>query len=175
MNEYSIFLGSSIQQPVSYDRCALGNFIRKVNDAFRMQQIPAYLYLFMCELDDASIIPGSNLTPQDNYDKQILNADLFLNLYHDHAGQFTVHELDIATAAEVDTKVFFRSCERCDASISQLPARLQTDCIPYERYTHVDHVKFAVIRWLKQKDPSLPITIGSDTLEIGRITVLKSK
>lgn len=176
MNEYEIFLGSSIMPPISYDRCAVGNFIRKVNDAFRLQQIDMYLDLFLCEVENPSFTPGVLQKKQQEYDSVIAcNTHLFLNLYHSRAGTFTLHELDVAMGVlpPEDILVMFRRTEAPEDSVQQLQQRLEADGLSYTTYDHVDAVKIALIRWLQAKEPALPIAVEDGTVRIGTVTVLR--
>lgn len=175
MKTYHIFLGSSIQEPVSYDRCAVGNFIRKINDALREYGTDLYLYLFLCELGDPSFTPGKRLEKQQEYDDLIMTeTDLFLNLYHNKAGSYTRREYEVAQAAlaSEDILVMFRTDTAPDTTITELQAQLQEHGQPYAFYDHIDQVKLALVRWLQRKEPNVPMSVENGRVIIGNSMVL---
>ena len=176
MKEYSIFLGSSIMPPMCYDRHALGNFVRKVNDAFRGQNMELYLLLYMCELEDPTIAPGARAEKQKEYDQQIaLRTDLFVNLYAASVGEFTKRELNVAKDAldPENVLIMFRDTREADESVGQLQQELKAEERTYHTYTNVDDVKRALIRWLMSKEPTCPISMDGNMIRIGEETVLR--
>ena len=177
MRQYRIFLGSSIMEPVSYDRCAIGNFIRKVNDALRDAHADLYIRLFLCELEDPSITPGVLRKKQEDYDRFICEeADLFLNLYGAHVGAFTRWELQLArqNLSPEDILVMFRNTETVDDTVTDLQAELTRVQQNFGHYAHIDGVKLAVTEWLSRKEPQLPVRIDGSQIRIGEKTVLRA-
>ena len=180
MKLYKIFLGSSIQPPVSYDRNAIGNFIRKINDALRADDRNVYVELFLCEQEDTSINPAREKQKQEEYDRYIREeANLFLNLYHENAGQFTVRELNVAKqtarlGAE-NIQVWFLDCPQSSKGIAQLQGDLKAEGFPFYSYAHVDQVKVAVLRWLEKQEPGLPVIHQADAVRLGNHILLSKR
>ena len=177
MREYRIFLGSSILEPISYDRFAIGNFVRKINDALRAHGEDIYLYLYLCELEDASITPGKMQKKQQEYDDFICNeADLFLNLYHERVGQFTRQELELARQflPPENILVMFRRVAQPHTSVSELQLHLKETGLPYGSYEHIDEIKIVLLQWLCRQEPELAVCTDAGQLTIGTHTVLRT-
>ena len=84
-----VFLASS--EELDYDRQAFGNLVRRLNDIYKRRGI--YIDLFEWEDADASYNGGPK---QLEYDERVRASNMFLALFHIKAGEFTIHEFDVA-------------------------------------------------------------------------------
>lgn len=178
--QYNIFLASSIVE-LAHDRDAVGNFVRKMNDALRDVEGDHYLHLFICELEDAAMSPEGK---QMQYNRHLQNCHLFVNLYFNKAGEFTLQELEAAKQARQNKAVpelliLFRvkDCDgilwQPDGSIPALKDRLQAEGLPYLAYEDVDHVKLELLKWLQRANQNLPISIDGRVGRIGSRVVIR--
>lgn len=91
MKKTTVFLASSIGE-LHMDRLALSELTGELNDVLIDQD--ERIQLFMCEHHDTAIALGGK---QNEYNEFIQRpCDLFINLYHTKAGEYTVEEFDVA-------------------------------------------------------------------------------
>ena len=98
MQYINIFLASSIVE-FDYERQAIGNFIRSLNDMYSPKGI--YFKLHMCEDMSEAVSEGRK---QDEYNEKARNSDYFFMLIHRKAGKFTLEEFEEALSAYVRNK-----------------------------------------------------------------------
>lgn len=158
MSDIKIFLASSIVELI-HDRDAIGNYIRRVNDALRDHGSDLYVRLFLCEHENAAI---SALTrKQEEFNQQIREADLFVTLYFNHAGSYTLEELDVAIQSQKpEILAFFRTEDDAeqryqpDPSLQNARKRLREHRIPIREYRCVDQVKAELMTALEKYLPA---------------------
>ena len=90
MRFINIFLASSIVE-LDYERQAIGNFVRSLNDIYSPKGI--YFKLYMCEDMSEAVTLGRK---QDEYNEMARKCDYFFMLLHRKAGRFTIEEFDEA-------------------------------------------------------------------------------
>jgi len=93
MRFINIFLASSIVE-LDYERQAIGNFVRALNDIYSPKGI--YFKLHMCEDMSEALTLGRK---QDEYNEIARSCDYFFMLLHRKAGRFTIEEFDQALAS----------------------------------------------------------------------------
>ncbi|MBQ5800557.1 MAG: tetratricopeptide repeat protein [Clostridia bacterium] len=93
MQYVNIFLASSIVE-FDYERQAIGNFIRSLNDMYSPKGI--YFKLHMCEDMSEAISEGRK---QNEYNEKARNCDFFFMLIHRKAGKFTLEEFEEALSS----------------------------------------------------------------------------
>lgn len=98
MQYVNIFLASSIVE-FDYERQAIGNFIRSLNDMYYPKGI--YFKLHMCEDMSEAI---SQDRKQNEYNEKARSCDYFFMLVHRKAGKFTLEEFEEALSAYVKNK-----------------------------------------------------------------------
>lgn len=159
MSDINIFLASSIVDLV-HDRNAIGNFVRRINDKLKAKASNQYVRLFMCEFEDASISALGR--KQEEYNAVIRKADLFLILFFNHAGEFTLEELDIAIQAQRPNILpFFRVADNgtaeynADETLETAISHLAEHNIQWKTYTHIDQVKQALLAALENYLPAI--------------------
>ena len=91
MKTIKIFLASSDE--LKDERQKFGNLIRQMDDIFIKRGI--HIQLLMWEDMDPSY---NNCRKQDEYNAWIRESHIFVALFHTHAGQYTLEELEVACA-----------------------------------------------------------------------------
>lgn len=93
MEKITVFLASSIGE-LRMDRLALSELTGELNDILIDEG--ERIQLFMCEHYDTAIALHGK---QNEYNEFIQKpCDLFINLYHTKAGEYTIEEFDVALA-----------------------------------------------------------------------------
>lgn len=91
MKKIKIFLASSIGE-LHLERLAVSELIGELNDSLIEEGIR--IQLFMCEHHDTAIAAQGK---QKEYNQFIMQpCDIFLNMYHKKAGEYTLEEFDVA-------------------------------------------------------------------------------
>lgn len=91
MKKTTVFLASSIGE-LRLDRLALSEFTGELNDVLIDQG--ERIQLFLCEHYDTAIALSGK---QNEYNEFIKKpCDLFINLYHTKAGEYTIEEFEVA-------------------------------------------------------------------------------
>lgn len=91
MTYVNIFLASSLED-LAGDREALGNYIRTLNDIYTKREI--YFHLYECEYENTAMAIEER--KQDEYNKQICDSQLFVVLFYNKAGDYTIEEFETA-------------------------------------------------------------------------------
>lgn len=89
MKVIKIFFASS--EELLDDRNAFGNMVRRLNKSYEKRGV--HLDLFEWEDYDASFA-GSR--KQEEYNEFVRESDIFLAVFHTHAGKFTLEEFEVA-------------------------------------------------------------------------------
>lgn len=90
MRTFYLFLASSNE--LKYDRIAFGNFVRRLDYIYEEHGERIKLYEWE-DFDSAY----NNCRKQNEYNDKISQSDLFLALFHQKAGEFTIEEFKFAT------------------------------------------------------------------------------
>lgn len=90
MKTIKIFLASSDELEV--DRARFGNLVRRLDRIYERRGIRIELTEWE-DLDAAY----NGVRKQDEYNREIRKSDLFLAMFHQKAGKFTLEEFDVAT------------------------------------------------------------------------------
>ncbi|MBQ3489008.1 MAG: hypothetical protein IJA86_00270 [Clostridia bacterium] len=98
MHFINIFLASSIVE-FDYERQAIGNFIRSLNDIYVPKGI--YFKLHMCEDMSEAIAEGRK---QEQYNEKARTCDYFFMLIHSKIGEFTEEEFNEALSSYIINK-----------------------------------------------------------------------
>jgi len=93
MQVIHLFLASSIPE-FDYERQAIGNFIRSLNDMYAMSGI--YFRLHMCEDMTEEV---THARKQESYNEIARSCDYFFMLVHRKAGEYTLEEFESALSA----------------------------------------------------------------------------
>ena len=91
MREIKIFVASSINE-LEIERLEIGDFIRRINDNLRDQNIR--IVKEMCEYESNAI--STNGRKQEDYNELIRNSDFFYMLIGEKVGQYTIEEFNEA-------------------------------------------------------------------------------
>lgn len=166
MTEYRIFLGSSISDPpLEYDRNAIGNLIRRMNDAFRASGRNTYLKIFLCEWEDATM---KNQRTQDTYNDFIRNCDLFVGLFFRKRGIFTLEELEVARETGRPVCLFMRTAQEDGTPV----ALSSEDDLQGISYTNMDELLLHLLRHLQAGPFSDAITFSGGNVLVDGSPVL---
>ncbi|MCC8160407.1 MAG: tetratricopeptide repeat protein, partial [Oscillospiraceae bacterium] len=90
MKKIKLFLASSIED-LNFDRIAMGDFVRQLNDIYIDRDI--YFSLIRCESYDQAMAEGGK---QAQYDEEIRESELVFFLFFKKVGDYTRHEFEVA-------------------------------------------------------------------------------
>ena len=177
MTTIHIFLGSSLGE-LRLDREEMGNYVRKLNDIYRERDV--YIKLYECEYENAAMVKGRK---QEEYNEEIRQSDIFLVLFYNKAGQYTIEEFHEAYKQFQKTGApailtCFRQGEGYapDQSVLEFMDELDEQLGHYfKRYTHIDSVKLTLLLQMKLMKLDVPIEVEESLITVGSTPVLTLK
>ena len=169
MTTIHIFLGSSLDE-LRLDREEMGNYVRKLNDIYRERDV--YIKLYECEYENAAMVKGRK---QEEYNEEIRQSDIFLVLFYNKAGQYTIEEFREAYKRFQDTGApAILTCFRQgdgyapEQSILEFMSELGEQLGHYfKRYTHIDSVKLTLLLQMKLMKLDVPIELEESAVTVG--------
>ena len=169
MTTIHIFLGSSLDE-LRLDREEMGNYVRKLNDIYRDRDV--YIKLYECEDENAAMVKGRK---QEEYNEEIRQSDIFLVLFYNKAGQYTIEEFREAYKQFQSTGApailtCFRQGEGYapDQSVLEFMDELGEQLGHYfKRYTHIDSVKLTLLLQMKLMKLDIPIELEESAVTVG--------
>ena len=177
MTTIHIFLGSSLDE-LHENRMEIGNYVRKLNDIYRDRDV--YIKLYECEDENAAMVKGRK---QEEYNEEIRQSDIFLVLFYNKAGQYTIEEFHEAYKQFQKTGApailtCFRQGEGYapDQSVLEFMDELDKQLGHYfKRYTHIDSVKLTLLLQMKLMKLDVPIEVEESLITVGGTPVLTLK
>ena len=177
MTTIHIFLGSSLGE-LHENRMEIGNYVRKLNDIYRDRDV--YIKLYECEDENAAMVKGRK---QEEYNEEIRQSDIFLVLFYNKAGQYTIEEFHEAYKQFQKTGApailtCFRQGEGYapDRSVLEFMNELGEQLGHYfKRYTHIDSVKLTLLLQMKLMKLDVPIEVEESLITVGGTPVLTLK
>lgn len=171
MTEYRIFLASSISEaPLQHDRNAIGNLIRRINDALRSSGQDLYLRLFMCEMEDATM---QLKRKQDSYNDFIRDCHLFVGLFCQKFGDFTLEELEIARSSGRQILLLLRTAEEGGVPVlPQIPAAVRAVQAARGAYADADQLLWQLLQHLQDSPVGNLITVSGGVARVAGVPVL---
>ena len=177
MTTIHIFLGSSLDE-LHLDRMEMGNYVRKLNDIYRDRGV--YIKLYECEDENAAMVKGRK---QEEYNEEIRQSDIFLVLFYNKAGQYTIEEFHEAYKQFQKTGApailtCFRQGEGYapEQSVLEFMDELGKQLGHYfKRYTHIDSVKLTLLLQMKLMKLDVPIEVEESLITVGGTPVLTLK
>ena len=177
MTTIHIFLGSSLSE-LHENRMEIGNYVRKLNDIYRDRDV--YIKLYECEDENAAMVKGRK---QEEYNEEIRQSDIFLVLFYNKAGQYTIEEFHEAYKQFQKTGApailtCFRQGEGYapDQSVLEFMDELDKQLGHYfKRYTHIDSVKLTLLLQMKLMKLDVPIEVEESLITVGSTPVLTLK
>lgn len=175
MTNINIFLASSLEE-LAEDREALGNYIRKLNDIYMDRGI--YFRLYECEYENVAM--SIEKRKQEEYNKKIYDSQLFVVLFYNKAGEYTVEEFDTAYQSFKESGspaiiTCFRQGEGYEPkqSVLDFMKRLDEQLGHYfKRYTHIDSLKLSLLMQVKLMNLDIPIELDDSCVKVGGKSVL---
>ena len=169
MTTIHIFLGSSLDE-LRLDREEMGNYVRKLNDVYIDRGV--YIKLYECEYENAAMVSGRK---QEEYNEEIRQSDIFLVLFYNKAGQYTIEEFREAYKQFQSTGApailaCFRQGEGYapDQSVLEFMGELDEQLGHYfKRYTHIDSVKLTLLLQMKLMKLDIPIELEESAVTVG--------
>ena len=169
MTTIHIFLGSSLDE-LRLDREEMGNYVRKLNDIYRDRGV--YIKLYECEYENAAMVKGRK---QEEYNEEIRQSDIFLVLFYNKAGQYTIEEFHEAYKQFQKTGApailtCFRQGEGYapEQSVLEFMDELDKQLGHYfKRYTHIDSVKLTLLLQMKLMKLDVPIELEESAVTVG--------
>ncbi len=150
----TFFLASSIND-LEYDRLAVGDFVTQLNNIY--EPLGVFIRLYRCEsetLDHSIRINGSQVALDDI----IRDSDMCFVIFWRRAGEFTIHELNIALEAsrqydKPKVIVYFKNIPKGECQpdeIKNVMHIIDEELLHYHReYTHIDSLKLGIITQLQ--------------------------
>ena len=168
MTTIHIFLGSSLDE-LRLDREEMGNYVRKLNDVYIDRGV--YIKLYECEYENAAMVSGRK---QEEYNEEIRQSDIFLVLFYNKAGQYTIEEFREAYKRFQSTGApailtCFRQGEGYapDQSVLEFMDELNEQIGHYfKRYTHIDSVKLTLLLQMKLMKLDVPIELEESAVTV---------
>ena len=168
MTTIHIFLGSSLDE-LRLDREEMGNYVRKLNDVYIDRGI--YIKLYECEYENAAMVSGRK---QEEYNEEIRQSDIFLVLFYNKAGQYTIEEFREAYKRFQSTGApailtCFRQGEGYAPDQSVLEFMNELDEQPghyFKKYTHIDSVKLTLLLQMKLMKLDVPIELEESAVTV---------
>ena len=169
MTTIHIFLGSSLDE-LRLDREEMGNYVRMLNDVYIDRGV--YIKLYECEYENAAMVKGRK---QEEYNEEIRQSDIFLVLFYNKAGQYTIEEFREAYKQFQSTGApailtCFRQGEGYapDQSVLEFMNELDEQIGHYfKRYTHIDSVKLTLLLQMKLMKLDVPIELEESAVTVG--------
>lgn len=180
MKYIKLFLASSLVE-FAYEREALGNYIRTLNDIYVLQGI--YFKLFICE-DISNEIAKER--KQEVYNKKIRESQFFYILLGRDAGDYTIEEFEVALKEFQEKGVphiytYFRQLpegETASQNVLDFMERLDKKIGHYfNMFTHLDSIKLNILLELtrsEEVDGTLQFEDGNATLNGKAVLSLKN-
>ncbi len=164
MTKIHIFLGSSLDE-LHLDSETMGNYVRKLNDIYMDRDI-------WIQLDR-----GDEL---EEYNEEIRQSDIFLVLFYNKAGQYTIEEFHEAYKQFQKTGApailtCFRQGEGYapDQSVLEFMDELGEQLGHYfKKYTHIDTVKLVLLLQMKLMKLDVPIELEESVITVAGKQVL---
>ena len=177
MTTIHIFLGSSLDE-LRLDREEMGNYVRKLNDVYIDRGV--YIKLYECEYENAAMVKGRK---QEEYNEEIRQSDIFLVLFYNKAGQYTIEEFREAYKRFQSTGApailtCFRQGEGYapEQSVLEFMDELGKQLGHYfKKYTHIDTVKLVLLLQMKLMKLDVPIEVEESLITVGGTPVLTLK
>ena len=168
MTTIHIFLGSSLGE-LHENRMEIGNYVRKLNDIYRDRDV--YIKLYECEDENAAMVKGRK---QEEYNEEIRQSDIFLVLFYNKAGQYTIEEFREAYKQFQKTGApailtCFRQGEGYapEQSVLEFMDELDKQLGHYfKRYTHIDSVKLTLLLQMKLMKLDVPIELDESVVKV---------
>ena len=175
MTDVNIFLASSLDD-LAGDREKIGNYIRKLNDIYLDRGV--YFRLFECEHE--SIAMSAEERKQEEYNKRIPDSQLFVALFFNKAGDYTMEEFEVAYRSfkEMGAPAIITCFRQGDGyhpeqSVLNFMERLDKELGHYfKRYTHIDSLKLSLLMQLKLMNLDVPIELKNSCVTVGGKAVL---
>ena len=169
MTTIHIFLGSSLDE-LRLDREEIGNYVRMLNDVYIDRGV--YIKLYECEYENAAMVSGRK---QEEYNEEIRQSDIFLVLFYNKAGQYTIEEFREAYKQFQSTGApailtCFRQGEGYapDQSVLEFMDELDEQLGHYfKKYTHIDSVKLTLLLQMKLMKLDVPIELEESAVTVG--------
>ncbi len=174
----SFFLASSIKE-LEYDRLSIGDFINQLNSIYMQQNL--YIRLYKCEseyMNHSIAVDGS----QRELDDLIKESDLCFVIFWKKAGEFTIHEFEVALEAfkannRPKVVVYFKTLpdgESISDDIRDIMSSIDNGLLHYHReYSHIDSLKLGIITQLQVHGfVSNPLKVDNENVMVGGSPVL---
>lgn len=174
MKTVKIFLASSVVE-LENDRNAIGNFVRALRDIYDARGVKMDLY--DCTYEDQAMTSGRK---QDEHNEHARQSDIFLALFYNKAGKFTVEEFHEAYKQLQNTGapailVCFREGEGYAPRDSLLAFRdeLEEELEQHPiTYTDIDSVSLKVLLQMQRMNLDVPIRVEESMITVGGTPVL---
>lgn len=177
MKTVKIFLASSVVE-LEDDRNAIGNFVRALRDIYDARGVKIELY--DCTYENQAMTGGRK---QDEHNEHARQSDMFLALFYNKAGKFTVEEFHEAYKQLQNTGapailVCFREGAGYAPKDSLLAFRdeLEDELEQHPiTYTGIDSVNLKVLLQMKRMNLDVPIGLEESAVTVGGTPVLTLK
>lgn len=174
MKTVKIFLASSVVE-LENDRNAIGNFVRALRDIYDARGVKIDLY--DCTYENQAMTSGRK---QDEHNEHARQSDIFLALFYNKAGKFTVEEFHEAYKQLQNTGapailVCFREGEGYAPKDSLLAFRdeLEDELEQHPiTYTGIDSVSLKVLLQMQRMNLDVPIKVEESMITVGGTPVL---
>ena len=174
MKTVKIFLASSVVE-LENDRNAIGNFVRALRDIYDARGVKMDLY--DCTYENQAMTSGRK---QDEHNEHARQSDIFLALFYNKAGKFTVEEFHEAYKQLQNTGapailVCFREGEGYAPRDSLLAFRdeLEEELEQHTiTYTDIDSVSLKVLLQMQRMNLDVPIRVEESMITVGGTPVL---
>ncbi len=174
MKTVKIFLASSVVE-LENDRNAIGNFVRALRDIYDARGVKIDLY--DCTYENQAMTSGRK---QDEHNEHARQSDIFLALFYNKAGKFTVEEFHEAYKQLQNTGapailVCFREGEGYAPKDSLLAFRDELEDELEQHpiiYTGIDSVSLKVLMQMQRMNLDVPIKVEESMITVGGTPVL---
>ena len=174
MKTVKIFLASSVVE-LENDRNAIGNFVRALREIYDARGVKMDLY--DCTYENQAMTSGRK---QDEHNEHARQSDIFLALFYNKAGKFTVEEFHEAYKQLQNTGapailVCFREGEGYAPRDSLLAFRdeLEDELEQHPiTYTDIDSVSLKVLLQMQRMNLDVPIKVEESMITVGGTPVL---
>ncbi len=174
MKTVKIFLASSVVE-LEHDRNAIGNFVRALRDIYDARGVKMDLY--DCTYENQAMTSGRR---QDEHNEHARQSDIFLALFYNKAGKFTVEEFHEAYKQLQNTGapailVCFREGEGYAPKDSLLAFRDELEDELEQHpiiYTDIDSVSLKVLLQMQRMNLDVPIEVEESMITVDGTPVL---
>ena len=174
MKTVKIFLASSVVE-LEHDRNAIGNFVRALRDIYDARGVKMDLY--DCTYENQAM---TSRRKQDEHNEHARQSDMFLALFYNKAGKFTVEEFHEAYKQLQNTGapailVCFREGAGYAPKDSLLAFRdeLEDELEQHPiTYTDIDSVSLKVLLQMQRMNLDVPIKVEESMITVGGTPVL---